>query len=88
MAALIASSVGISAPGLSFAAVTPSDSVDLAVTARGLFIGTGGTTLTVIGAADSAGVLFKNVASGTVLPICVKRVMSTGTNCADIVALS
>ena len=87
MAAFVGTSAGISAPGLSFAAVTPSDTVDLPVTARGLFVGTAGN-VAVIGAGDSLPVTFKNVANGTVLPLCVKRVLATGTTATDIVALS
>lgn len=85
--AFVAMSSGISAPGLSFAAVSPSDTADLTTAARGLFVGTGGN-IAVIGVSDSASVVFKNVASGTVLPLCVKRVLATGTTAADIVALS
>lgn len=68
------------------AAVTPSDSVDLANVSRGLYVGTGGD-LTVITKGGTT-ILFKAVPSGTLLPIRVSRVKATGTAAADIVALT
>jgi hypothetical protein len=73
-----------SAPAFDGAAVTPSDTVDMAKPARALWLGTAGTvvldtlagtTLTVVGA--SAGVL----------PIACKRVRATGTTATLILAL-
>lgn len=70
-------------------AVTPSDSTDLARYPRALFIGTGGNVaLTPVGQQGAdASVVFKNLAAGTVLPVGCRRVWSTGTTAADIVAL-
>ncbi len=67
------------------AAVTPNDSADLANFAAALFVGgagavkvdtVGGSTLTLTG-----------VAAGSLLPIRVKRVYSTGTTATNIAAL-
>lgn len=65
-------------------AITPADS-DLPTMARALYVGTGGN-LAVTTTQDST-VTFYNVASGTVLPVSVKRVFSTGTTAADIVGM-
>lgn len=70
-------------PGLSFAAVTKSDSTE--VNARGVYVGTGGD----LALANTVGtaVTFKNVASGTYLPVFAWKIMSTNTTASDIVAL-
>lgn len=78
-------------PAYSSAAVSPSDSVALSVTATGppcraLYVGTGGD-LAVKLVGDSTAVTFKNVSSGSILPLCALYVMSTGTTATDIVAL-
>lgn len=65
--------------------VTPNDGADLAVPARGLYVGGGGTlkydtikgtTLTLTG-----------VVAGSVLPIAAKRIYATGTTCTGIKGL-
>lgn len=64
--------------------ITAADS-DLAVPVRALYIGTGGnlrvTTL------NNNDVTFSNVASGTVLPVSVKRVWTTSTTASNIIGL-
>lgn len=69
----------------SAAAVTPDDSGKLAPT-DGLFVGTGGHVYVDM-ASGGVNVPFKNIPNGTFLPICVKRVYSTGTTASDIKAL-
>lgn len=71
-------------PASGFAAVTPNDTTPLATTSRALFIGTGGD-LSVKGGSGTT-VVFKNVASGTILPIQATYVLTAST-AADIVAL-
>lgn len=67
------------------ASVTPNDTADLPTQARGLYVGTGGNvTLVTYGGST---ILLKNVVASSILPITAKRVMSTGTTAADIVAL-
>ncbi len=78
-------------PAYSAAAVTPSDSVALSTTStglpcRGLFIGTGGDVAVKL-ANDTVAVTFKNVSSGSLLPLCALYVMATNTTATDIVAL-
>jgi len=65
-------------------AITPSDSTDLSVIVRGLFIGgTGNLTVNMSGGS----VTFYNVQQGTVLPIRVTRVFATGTTATNILGL-
>lgn len=69
-------------------AVTPSDSVELSVIPKALYIGTGGTVI-LRGAAEGAtDVTFKNVASGQILDVAARYVRATGTTASDIVALA
>ena len=72
-----------------FAPVTPSESATLTQRIghfpRALRVGTGGDI--VIEGADGTTATFKNVSDGETLPVWAKRVLSTGTTAADIVAL-
>lgn len=76
----------VSSPSLAPVALTPSDSVELAVIPKGLWIGTGGdvTLRAVNGGVD---VVFKAVPSGHILPVRARFVRATGTTATDIVAL-
>lgn len=68
------------------AAVTPSDSVDIATgITRALYVGTAGTL--VVDTYTNTSVTFVGVLGGTVLPIQVRRVRVTGTTATNIVAL-
>jgi len=76
------------APASGAVAVTPNDSADLpAGAARALFIGTTGNVQVSVSRGGAAAVIFKNVASGTVLPVAAVRVWTTNTTATDIVAL-
>lgn len=77
------------APARRVAVVVPSDSIDLPDTPKGLYVGTGGDiTLIAVGApTGAAGVLFRNIPSGSLLPVRTRRVTATGTTASDIVAL-
>lgn len=75
-----------SAPARSWRAVTPSDSVDLPAGCRGLYVTTGGTTLTLVGD-DGVAVNFGAVGNSVFLPIGPVRVNSTGTDATGIIAL-
>lgn len=73
-------------PAQGAVAVTPNDGSDLAPTGcRALFIGTGGNVNLDTHQGDT--VLFKNLPSGSILDVGAKRVRSTNTTAADIVAL-
>lgn len=64
--------------------ITPADSI-LTTKARALYIGTGGnvTVLT----SNGSSVTFSNVVAGTILPVSVKQVSSTGTTASNIIGL-
>lgn len=68
------------------AAVTLSDSTVLNPVPRALYIGVGGDVVVTM-AADGADVTFKNVPTGTRLPVRVSKVKSTGTTASYIVAM-
>lgn len=76
---------GLDAPASDGFAVTPNDSTDLLQTTRALFVGTTGNLALVL--ASGAALSFANVASGTVLPLRVRRIKATGTTATDIVGL-
>lgn len=79
-------SPGIDGPANNAAAVTPSDSADLPNTARALFIGgAGNVSVDTVGGQES--VVFEGLAAGTILPVRVKRVNTTGTTATAIRAL-
>lgn len=66
-------------------AVTPSNTTDLTNVTRALYIGGAGDVT--VDMPDGSTVLFANALAGTILPIRVKRVRSTGTAATGIVAL-
>jgi hypothetical protein len=66
------------------AAVTLSDSTELAPT-RSLYIGAGGNLK--VTTAYGTDVTFSNVVAGSILPIQVTKVWSTGTTAANVIAL-
>jgi hypothetical protein len=72
-------------PAVSFAAVTASDTVDLPVVCRALYIGGAGNLVAVSSAGDA--VTFTAVQAGSILPVQAKRVNATGTTATNIVAL-
>ena len=76
---------GLSTPPANAAAVTPNDGADLATASRALWVGgagdvavtmVGGQSVTIIGAL-----------AGSLLPVRVTRVKSTGTTATSIVAM-
>jgi hypothetical protein len=71
--------------GTSAAAVTKSDTTELGPT-RALYIG-GAGNVAVMMQGDDAAVTFTAVPVGTILPISVRRVMSTDTTATNIVAI-
>lgn len=67
-------------------AVTPSDGTDLTIVSRGLYVGGSGNVAVVM--ASGAAVTFTGVIAGSLLPIRVSRVKSTGTTATTILSLS
>jgi hypothetical protein len=76
----------LSEPVVNAAAITPNDNNDLTQFTRFIYVGATGD-LTVNMAGSGASILFKAVPVGTVLPIRVSRVLSTGTTASQLVAL-
>ncbi|WP_026782964.1 spike base protein, RCAP_Rcc01079 family [Pleomorphomonas koreensis] len=74
---------GLGSPAAQAAAVTPSDSTDLANASRALYVGTAGN-LTIVTVGGSTVTLIG--ASGW-MPVRVARVLATGTTASDIVAV-
>lgn len=67
------------------AKVTPSDSIDLGTTTKGLWVGGVGNLQVTMAEGDV--VVFTAVAAGTYLPISVSRVWATLTTATLVVAL-
>lgn len=67
-------------------AVTPSDTVDLSYTTKGLWVGTAGTIKVNMSGSGTA-VSFLAVANGTWIPGAFTRVYNTDTSADDIVAM-
>jgi hypothetical protein len=65
--------------------VTPNDSSDLTTTARALYIGTAGNVKVTTAGGDT--VTFLSAAAGSILPVRVQRVFSTGTTSTNIMAI-
>ena len=77
-------SSGLESPGYDAASVVPSDSTDLTITSRAIYVGTSGD-LRVTTASGSV-VTFSNVPEG-ILPMRVSRVHASGTTATGIVAI-
>lgn len=65
-------------------AVTPSDSS--AQSFSSLYVG-GAGDVAVLMNGDSSPVTFKSVPAGTFIPLCVQKVMATGTTATNILGL-
>jgi hypothetical protein len=76
--------VGLSDPVTDGVAVTPSDSTVLTTT-RAVFVGGAGNLAVVMASGNS--LTLTGVTAGTVLPLRVTKVKSTGTTATNIAAL-
>jgi hypothetical protein len=78
-----------SAPARRVVAIIPSDGDDLPDTPKGIYVGTGGDVALVAAGAPAGGAatVFRNLPSGALLPVRVRRVAATGTTAADLLAL-
>lgn len=65
--------------------VTPSDTADLSLTSRALYVGKGGNLTVRMSSGNDFS--FTGISSGSFLPIRVKQVRATGTTASAIVAL-
>lgn len=71
-------------PTSSAAAITPSDTVNLASPTRGVYVGVAGNIAAVI---NGTAITFSNVPAGMILPIVATRINLTGTSASSLVAL-
>ena len=78
-------SSGLDSPAMNAAAITLSDSVNLAFASRGVYVGVGGN-ISVLMAGGST-VTFLGVFGGTILPIRINRVNLTNTTASNLIAL-
>lgn len=76
---------GLESPASHGFAVSPSNDTDLPETTRALFVGSAGAVSVVMSSGSE--VLLAGVASGTLLPLRVRRVRLTGTTASAIVGL-
>jgi hypothetical protein len=77
----------VSAPARRCIAVTPSDSDNLGAVTKAVYVGVeGDVSLVPIDNPDNAGILFKNVPSGSWLPVRARRIRATGTTATNLVA--
>lgn len=65
--------------------ITTSDTAELTISTRAVYVGTGGDLTVVMLNGDE--ITFVSVPDGTLLPIQVKQVLSTGTDAEDILGL-
>lgn len=73
---------GLDSPASNAAALTPSDSTDLANVTRAVYVGTGGDLKVTMRGGQT--VTYKNLPQGITKPIRVARVWATGTTAADL----
>ncbi len=66
--------------------VVPHNTTNLSSVSRAIYVGVGGDVNVVMFGSD-AQILFKGVPTGALLPIRVKRVLSTSTTATDMVSL-
>ncbi|NKX43600.1 spike base protein, RCAP_Rcc01079 family [Roseicyclus persicicus] len=76
---------GLNDPAEGLIQVTPSDTTDLGVICRGLYVGNAGDVA--VRASDNTEGVFENVAAGTFLPVRARRVLETGTTATGILGL-
>ncbi|MEY4722116.1 MAG: hypothetical protein RIQ46_1841 [Pseudomonadota bacterium] len=76
-----------SSPARACFAVTPSDSGELAVVTKALYVGTGGD-LVIMPVDGTDPVTFRNLPDGGMLDVRVRAVRATGTTATDLVGLA
>ena len=75
----------ISAPAQGALTITPNDSTDLSAETRGLWVGASGDLALVLASGDE--VIIAGAVGGSLLPLRVRRVKSTGTTASQLVGL-
>ena len=77
-------SSGSTSPAVGAFEITPSNTVDLAVPARGIYVGVSGDLKVDIG---GVAITFVGLAAGIIHPLNVTRVYQTGTDATNIVGV-
>jgi len=78
-------SSGLDSPAINAEAITPSNSVNMANTSRGIYVGVGGNISVLM--AGGTTVTLVGIFGGTILPIRVNRVNLTNTTASSLIAL-
>ncbi len=76
---------GLTSPPEHAVAIVPSNTQDLAVVTRALFVGQAGDLAVLMIGGES--VTLANVPAGTLLPLRVARVLATGTTATALIGL-
>lgn len=85
MAAVDVSNGGVGQPAVHAFAITPNDSTDLEYVTRAIYVGGAGDVAVTTQGGES--VTFSGVTVGTLLPIRVTKVKSTGTTATLLLGL-
>lgn len=75
-------------PAVTAEEVTPNDSTDLTILARGLYIGVAGNVAVKLRGNTGTTITFIGLLQGVIYPIAAQRVMSTDTTATNIIALA
>lgn len=75
---------GTQGPATAAAAITPSDTGEMAYVSRAVYVGATGNVRLVM--KNGATVTLQNVPAGALLPVRVRKVMATGTTASGLVA--
>lgn len=67
--------------------ITPSDTQELQVVTKAVYVGQGGD-VTLLAIDNASDVTFRNVPTGAILDVRVSAIRATGTSAADIVGLA
>ena len=78
-------SSALDSPAQCGVALVPSNTVDLAISTRAIYVGAGGDIKVTMAGGDT--VTFTSVPQGMVLPIRAARVWATGTTAASLVGV-
>lgn len=79
-------SPGLTSPATHAEAIEPSDDTSLSSATRALYVGGGGDAVVQMLSGDV--VTLRNLQAGTVYPIRIARVMTSGTTATDLVGMS
>ena len=75
----------LTSPAMDAADVTPNDATPLQTVSRALYVGGGGDIA--VEMLSGATIVFRNVPGGAILPMRARRVLATGTNATELVAM-